>query len=224
MIIDSVPVQRPSFVRSPLGRIFGSFIGWYILSLAMMLLLQSVFQLMSIGGSCASGGPYEIAVECPDAVSIFAPLSIIGGLLGVGVGIFLAAGFGVALDALAWPILFCGLGSGFLWEFFATGDPIGLILGLMFVIMGLVPLVLAFRVSVQRVFLGAVNYRGERFYEGEMVRRSIIGLQYGASDNPVRPTFGDWSLSLIVWLVAIGLGFISAEWLYAAVAGAGVGR
>ena len=35
---------------------------------------------MDLGGFCASGGPYVVAVECPDAVLATTPLSIFGGV------------------------------------------------------------------------------------------------------------------------------------------------
>lgn len=207
----------PSLIKSPLGRLFGSFVSWALLAFCMMLLLQGFFSLMSIGGSCASGGPYVIETECPDAVALFMPLSIFGGLAAVAIAMIFARGFGVSLLDLAWPTLFCSLGAGFLLAFVATGDLIGLIIGVMFVAMGLAPLVLALRASPQRVFLGAINARGERFYEGEVVRNSIVGVKYAASDNPIRATFSDWALSFVVWLIAVALGYYAAVAAYASV-------
>ena len=210
----------PSLIKSPLGRLFGSFVSWALLAFCMMLLLQGFFSLMSIGGSCASGGPYSIEVECPDAVALFMPLSIYGGLAAVALSLFLARGFGTSLIILAWPILFCSLGGGFLWAFFAAGDITGLVLGIMFEAMGLVPLVLALRVSPQSVFLGAINVRGERFYEGENPKSSFLGPRYESSENGARPTAVDWSYSLAILIVALGLGYYAARAAYAAV-GAG---
>lgn len=217
MTIAVAPRSSISWARNPLGRVLGSFVSWFLFSLCMSLLIQGFFGLMAIGGSCASGGPYVIETECPDAVALFMPLSIWGGLAAVALALIFSNGFGTSLIDLAWPILFCGLGAGFLFAFFATGDLTGLIIGLMFEAMGLVPLVLSLKASPQRVFLGAVNARGERFYEGELVRNSFIGMKYAASDNPVRASFGDWSLSLIVWIVALTLGYYAAMAAYGAV-------
>ena len=43
------------------------------------------------------------------------PLSIFGGLAAVAIGVFFARGFGVPVVSWAWPILFVGLGGGFLF-------------------------------------------------------------------------------------------------------------
>jgi hypothetical protein len=217
MTISVQPSNYISWARNPLGRIVGSFASWLLFSFCMMLLVQGFFGLMAVGGSCADGGPYVSAQPCPDAVALFMPLSIFGGLAAVAIAMIFTQGFGTSLLDLAWPILFCGLGAGFLWAFVATGDPVGLIIGGMFELMGLIPLVLALRASAQRVFLGAVNVRGERFYEGDVVRNSFVGVKYGRSDNPVLPSFSDWSLSLVSWLVAMALGYYLAQAAYAAV-------
>lgn len=217
MTISDAAHPAPSLVRSPLGRVVGSFVSWALFSLCMMLLLQAFFALMSIGGSCASGGPYSIEVECPDAVALFMPISIWGGLGAVALSLFLARGFGTSLIILAWPILFCSLGGGFLWAFLVSGDLTGLIIGVMFEAMGLVPLVLAVKAGPQLVFLGAINVRGERFYEGDNPKASVLGPRYEHSDNAVRATFIDWVYSLVVVIVAIALGYQLAIMAYAAV-------
>lgn len=206
-----------AWARNPIGRVLGSFGSWFLFSLCMILLVQGTFGVMALGGSCASGGPYQIAQQCTDAVALFTPLSVFGGLAAVAIAAFFGNGFGTSLLDLAWPILFCGLGGIFLYEFFGTGDPVGLVLGLMFEAMGLVPLVLSLRASTQRVFLGAVNARGERFYEGETVRFSFIGMKYSIGDSTVPPTAGDWLASLAIWVVAMGLGYYAALALYASV-------
>jgi hypothetical protein len=216
----TLPVEARSglaWARNPLGRVLGSFASWFLFSLCMSLLVQGMFGLMAVGGSCADGGPYVSAQPCPDAVALFMPLSVFGGLASVALALAFSNGFGVSLLDLAWPILFCGLGGGFLFAFAATGDPTGLIIGVLFEAMGLVPLVLALRASAQRVFLGAVNARGERFYEGETVRFSLVGVKYSTGDSTVPPTFGDWSASLLVWVLAMALGYYAAVAAYAAV-------
>ena len=206
---------------SALVRVGGSALGWFVFVLSFTLLFQVSFSVMALGGSCASGGPYEIAVECPDSVALFAPLSIFMGLAGVFVGIFLAQGFGTPLQAWAWPILFCGLGAAFLTVFFTSGDPVGLIIGAMFEIMGVVPLILEFRGSPQRVFLGTRSSRGTRFYEGERARRSMLSPGTPNPEGALPPTAGDWLLAVVVTVVAGLLGYWVASLWFAAVAAAG---
>ena len=101
---------------------------------------------MDLGGFCASGGPYEIAVECPDAVVATTPLSIFGGFLSAGLMLWGGAALGgswISLVFLAWPALFLTLG----WNFLAYGffPPEGgwvwswIVCGVLFVLMGGVP-------------------------------------------------------------------------------------
>ena len=109
---------------------------------------------MGSGGSCASGGPYVPAVECPDAVVALTPLSILrvfifGGLAGWG-GASLGAAW-LGLIALGWPALFLSLGWNFL-EFPGFAPPDGeqggfiwswIFCGIVFVLMGGIPLAAA---------------------------------------------------------------------------------
>jgi hypothetical protein len=166
---------------------------------------------MTLGGSCASGGPYEIAVQCPDNVAAFTPLSIFGGLFAVGISLFFAQGFGAPLTTWAWPILFCGLGSLFLLAFIFAQDITGLVIGLMFEIMGLIPLVLEFRGSPQRILLGQRAANGTRFYEGEKARRSLLSPSAPNPEGAVAPTAVDWSLSLGILLVCCFAGYSVAR-------------
>src|SRR4051812_49093617 len=154
MSYSPTAASASTWTTSPLARFAGSAISWFLFVLSFSLLFQVSTSVLALGGYCASGGPYEIAVECPEAVAAFAPLSIFGGLIGVGIGVFFTRGFGTPLTSWAWPSLFCGLGIAFLAGFFTAGDITGLIVGTMFEIMGLVPLVLELRASPQRLLIG----------------------------------------------------------------------
>jgi hypothetical protein len=202
-------------LSNPLARIAGSFASWFLFSLCMLLLLQGMFAVLALGGSCASGGPYSIEVECPENVVLFVPLSIFGGLASVGIALFVARGFGTSLIELAWPILFGSLGGGFLWAFFASGDIVGLIIGVLFETMALVPLVLSLRSNASGVFLGAVSVRGEPFYVKRMDRYSFFRVSQSPVDEPPHPTALDWALSLGVWSIAVLLGYLAARGLWA---------
>jgi hypothetical protein len=48
------------------------------LGFSLAILWLTMRAVMGIGGSCASGGPYVPAVECPDAVVLLTPLSMFG--------------------------------------------------------------------------------------------------------------------------------------------------
>lgn len=193
---------------SPAVRVLGSAASWFLFSLSFTLLFQVSITVMSLGGSCASGGPYDIAVECPDNVAAFAPLSIFGGLIAVAISALLAQGFGTPLTTWAWPILFIGLGSAFMLAFIFGQDITGLIIGVMFIVMGAIPLVLEFRGSVQRVFIGLRDARGARFYEGPNARRSLLSVGEPNPEGSVPPTAGNWLAALAITIASIALGYV----------------
>lgn len=198
----------------PVVRVAGSAASWFLFALSFGLLYQVSITVMQLGGSCASGGAYEIAVECPDNVAAFAPLSIFGGLIAVTIGVFLARGFGTPLSTWAWPILFIGLGSAFLLAFIFGQDVVGLIIGVMFVIMGLVPLVLEIRGSVQRIFIGQRDAEGNQFFEGERARASLLSPGAPNPDDAVPVNAGHWALALGITIVSIALGWLLALSLF----------
>jgi len=207
-----------SWRDSALVRVGASAASWFLFALSFTLLFQVTFSVMALGGSCASGGPYDIAVQCPDAVAMFAPLSIFIGLFAVGIGGALARGFGTPLTTWAWPILFCGLGSAFLVVFFATGDPVGLIIGGMFEIMGAIPLILEIRASPQRVLLGQRSANGAQFFEGDRARRSMLSPTTPNPEGSVPATAANWLLALVITIAFAALGYWVAGTWFAAVA------
>ena len=212
--------SRTSLRRTPLGRIAGSLLSWFVFTLCMTLLFKTSLVVMSLGGSCASGGPYSIEVECPESVVLFAPLSIFGGLAAVGLAIFFSLGFGVSLVDLAWSILFVSLGGAFLYSFFALGDITGLVVGVLFVAMGVVPLVILVRGGLREMVLGTINARGEKFSNDYGSSFRLIPRPHSAAEATVEPRAIDWLLSLGLFAVAVTAGYALAEALFAATASA----
>lgn len=207
---------------SPLWRVLGSIVSWLLFSICFTLLYMGSATVMGLGGFCASGGPYVIQTECPDAVVAYVPLSIFGGLAAAAIGAIFAQGFGTPLISWAWPILFCGLGAAFLIASTAPGGITFLIIGVVFVIMGLVPLVLEFRASAQRIFLGSTTASDVRFVESGGARYSPTQVtHWGAreSGDPVVPTGGDWALSIGILVASVALGISLAMVLWAAAGG-----
>ena len=108
---------------------------------------------MSLGGSCASGGPYEVAVQCPDGLGLLMFLAFPVGFLSACVIVWKGARLGggwTGLAALAWPALFLSLGWNFLESgvspSWGGGPELGfLIPGVIFVLMGGIPLVVWIR-------------------------------------------------------------------------------
>jgi hypothetical protein len=106
--------QQP---RARMGPLVGYLVGIAGLAFSLTILWLSMRAVMGIGGACASGGPYVPAVECPDVVVAFTPLSIFGLFIFGGLAWWGGAsiGFGwAALISLAWPALFLSLGWNFL--------------------------------------------------------------------------------------------------------------
>ncbi len=119
------------------------------MSAAIFVVWLSMRAVLDVGGYCAEGGAYVIAQHCPDGVALLLPLAIFAGFGCAGLMIWkgsqLRGPYG-ALVLLAWPALFISLGWNFL-EFALfppppdTGIELGwLIPGILFVIMGAVPL------------------------------------------------------------------------------------
>lgn len=111
--------------------------------------------IMRLGGIVASGGPYAIAHPAPPWVWVM-PLSIVLGMICFFLNLFTGPdGDGINLMVLAWPGLFLSLGWNFM-EF--TFNPPGgglalgwLICGVLFVLMGGLPLLLAFKTMWEKI-------------------------------------------------------------------------
>jgi hypothetical protein len=147
---------------------------------------------------------------------VFLPWCIFGGLAAVGIAAFFAPGFGVPVTVWSWPILFGSLGALFLAAFFGTGDPTGLILGVIFEVMALTPLVIEVRASWQRILLGTVNLGGERFIEGSRARRSLMSPGLPNPEDAVAPTTRDWLLSIGLLVVSAPAGvWVAQSWFFA---------
>jgi hypothetical protein len=189
--------------NSPYVRVVGSIVSWLLFALSFTLLAQSFVGVMDVGGTCASGNtPYVIQTQCP-SIAVLAVPAVFGGLIAVALSAFLAQGFGTSLVVLAWPILFGVLGLLFV----SSLEIVGYLLGAMFLVFALVPLVLALRASTQRVFLGAVNAGGVRFVEADNARQIPFSMSFQDSDSPVQPTAGNWLASIVLWLGSAAAGF-----------------
>lgn len=215
--ITAPPAQR--FLASPFARLLGAVVGWFVYLLSFTLLVRSFVDVAGVGGFCASGqSAYVIAHQCPPGATIFVPWVIFTGLIAVGLSVWLSGGFGMPLVAWAWPILFCVLGAGFLAEGYFAADVTGWLLGAMFEIMGLVPLVIALRAGAGRVFIGTANIMGQRFSEGDKARSSMMMRAPANPDGAVSRRAIDVLLALILPLASASAGAYLALVWYAGVA------
>jgi hypothetical protein len=126
--------------------------------------------IMRLGGMVASGGPYAIAHPAPHWVWIM-PLSIILGMICFFLNLFSSVDDGgFNLIPLAWPGLFLSLGWNFLeFTFSPPGGGLAwgwLICGVVFVLMGGLPLLLVLKAS-----LGKIK---QRLQSGTRLRQYVV--------------------------------------------------
>ena len=199
-------------------RVLGSLFSWFSLALALTLLFQSAIAVSDLGGYCARGGPYVIAVECTDAIVAFAPTSILGGIATVFLGAWLAQGFGAAILLFAWPALFVSLSVVFFRTLVVSGDLTGLFIGILFAAMGLAPLVLMLPAAPQRMILGRIDAQGRAFWEAYPARAHLLSTRPPREPGENHPSLGDWILSLGVSLGGTALGIWLGVLWFASVA------
>jgi hypothetical protein len=132
--------------RRSATRLTGSLVGVAGVACSLTVLSRSMRSVQSIGGFCASGGPYQIAHHCPKGIGGLLPLSIFAGLGFLFLFAVSAGDTGRSLILLAWPALFLTLGWNFLdyGLHLTTGHGINggfLICAVLFIVMGAVPLI-----------------------------------------------------------------------------------
>jgi hypothetical protein len=176
-------------------KIFPLIASLLLFSVALTLLILSMRAVMGVGGSCAEGGAYVIQQHCPQGSAYFAPLSIFL-MLGSAVWYFAARrrfGQGPHWGYFFWSALFVSLG----WNFIQLGvfpdgtfhaDPVGLLCGGMFLVMGAGPL------FVPRLQTGEDTPR---------LSENLVGK------NPVSTGM------IIAHIVSVALGIIAAVQLFA---------
>ena len=145
-------ITTPARYAPPWLAIAGFLLGMAGVAGSITVVFLGMRSVLDVGGQCASGGPYVIAVPCPDGTWTL-PLAVFAGLgfvfLAVAGGTKVG-GIYATLPGLAWTGLFCSLGFNFLqWGIAPPADPsvdssggglVFVLLGLMFEAMGIVPL------------------------------------------------------------------------------------
>ena len=121
-------------VRAALGLVL------VVLGLTWLNLVAS--SVLSVGGSCSSGGPYVSATACPGGAWM-APVGILVALGGLGVYLLCRPPGSPQLGLFAWPALFGSLGIQFLRAAAAETGAYGWWLcGFVFLLMAAAPLAL----------------------------------------------------------------------------------
>jgi hypothetical protein len=211
--------KRSSVLANPLFKLLAYLVSWFVFVLSFALFIDAIVGVAAEGGSCASGNtPYQISRPCPVDVTVFIPWVIFTALIAVGIAVALANGIGFQLRVWAWPFLFGILGTGFL----LAGGAVGWIIGAVFIIMALVPLVIELRGSVQRVFLGSFNIFGQQFQEGPKAQPSFSSRKMPNPPDAVKPKAGDWAISLLGFIIPSVAGYyVAILWVTALHAGNG---
>lgn len=212
--IVTPPAKPVSFVSLPLVKLLAYLVSWFLFSLSLVLLVYAVQAVGSVGGTCASGNTaYVIQHPCPEATN-FLPWVVFSGLIAVGIGVGLANGIGVQTRVWAWPILFGGLGLFFLAAGIFGGQLVGWIIGAMFIVMALVPLIIELRASVQRVFLGSFDIFGNQFYEGPKAQPSFSSRRMPNPPDAIKPNAGAWAIALLGFAIPSVAGyFLATAWV-----------
>lgn len=188
-------------------RYLGMIASWVAFPLAFTVLFLGMRAVIAVGGYCAEGGPYVIATPCPGNVGLLMPASVFIGLAAVGVNLYLARGLGASLSLLAWPILFIGLSLNFL-QAGLTPDSMGgtgLFLGIMFFVMGVVPLIAWLRQPGNP----AAAVAGTSHLDGTLAGR--VSFAWGRSAHPGPPgalTPLDFVVLVPLWLLAALVGVV----------------
>lgn len=196
----------PDRFAGPAWRIPGAIAAWLLFAFCFTLIFQGAAILAGIGGYCASGGPYVIQTQCPDAVVWALPVGFFGVIASWAIGVFFQRGFSAPVYVWGWPILFVGLGIQFFVDIPVSGVFVGVLCGTLFVVMGLAPLVFELRAGPRRIILGKTSVRDVRFAERPGALRTFYAF---GRDNPaetVAPMPADWLLSLTVSIGSIVAG------------------
>ena len=132
-----------------------TFIGLGLCGGAVVAFDNGLYELIHTG-TCASGGPYVSARECPPGTG-WHVLSLMGGIFGglIGIAVYTARGEGgrparVPLGAIMWALLFCSIAAVALLGAFGpanTGEDgvriMAIVFGFVFIPMGLAPVAMA---------------------------------------------------------------------------------
>ena len=139
--------------------VFRTIVGLGLEVAVLVAISLTIYKLLGVG-TCASGGPYVVARECPEGtewLGLLIPGSVFVGLFGIALYAMRGAppgsdkkgGAGFAA-LLGWSGLFLGIAFACFWGVWGPnanpgpgGELGGLIVGFLFVPMGLIPIVVS---------------------------------------------------------------------------------
>jgi hypothetical protein len=154
----------------------------FVVVVAVTWTFLGMRSVMDVGGTCADGGPYEIAQPCPNGALLLSaaiPALLIAAMLGsafatlVGAPGLLAPMWGLLFGSLGWNFLEYGFGDGPAWGYVVPG--------VMFEAMALPALVVI--IAGRRLSLGSRAREAEAppqltWYLGYLIL-GLVGLVFG---------------------------------------------
>ena len=93
------------------------FLGLASIFMALIVLNELFRSVIAVGGFCAEGGPYEIAVACPENTLVLAPIGVIGLVVGLLLYLVFRLRIGPNWIFALWPVAFIGSA----WTFLQAG-------------------------------------------------------------------------------------------------------
>ncbi|HUR17273.1 MAG TPA: hypothetical protein VMZ33_08300 [Candidatus Limnocylindrales bacterium] len=168
------------------------------LAMCLTLVWLSMRAVMNVGGFCAEGGPYVIETPCPAGTPLAITIGIFGLFVFGGLVVWKGAAIGgryAGLVALAWPALFISLGWNFLEYAFNPPGPPGqgivwgwLIPGVVFIVMGAGPLLLALDIGKEGLVGSARTRAANRIapddrYAPRANRQKLVNDLQAAKEN-----------------------------------------
>jgi hypothetical protein len=195
--ITSTENRSPSCSWSPGFRLLLGLTGF---CLGLTLLFLSMRSVLNVGGFCAEGGPYQIAVHCPKGISIITPLSVLGMVICGIIAVIPSFKKGPYLIILMWSAIFISLGWNFLdFGFNPPSDGamvVGwLVCGVIFIIMALVPLYFLASVEISRK-------------TAALSKDDCQNSQGSAADSAIN------YLEILLHLIAAAVGISLGIWLF----------
>jgi hypothetical protein len=190
-------------------------VSWFIFSTSSVILAYVIELVADGGGRCVSGNsPYVIKTYCPQAATVFLPWVILTALLAIAIGIVFAYGIGIQIFLWLAPILFGSLAA----LFFSGDDLEGILLGLMFVVFALVPLISELRGGIARMFVGSANIFGTPFVVHPSAKKTLTSRTTESPEGAIAPSARDWVISVAGFVVPVVLGYVVASlWIVAVV-------
>ena len=112
--MDNLQKNRQS---QKLGRAVLMLFGLANIFMSFIVLNELFRSVIAVGGYCAEGGAYEIAIECPENKLILAPIGILSLMVGLGLYLIFRLRIGPSWITALWPVAFVGSA----WTFLQAG-------------------------------------------------------------------------------------------------------